>query len=64
VKSHQLKLPNRHRFRVLALMGNHNHLTGPTLIVISVYIDAREATLETRTMAIAEVARVVGSALV
>ena len=37
---------------------------GRAPIVISVYIDAREATLERRTMAIAEVARVVGSALV
>ena len=37
---------------------------GRAPIVISVYIDAREATLERRTMAIAEVARVVGSALI
>ena len=37
---------------------------GRAPIKISVYIDAREATLERRTMAIAEVARVVGSALV
>jgi len=37
---------------------------GRAPIVISVYIDAREATLERRTMAIAEVAHVVGSALI
>ncbi len=37
---------------------------GGAPIVISVYTDAREATPERRTMAIAEVARAVGSALV
>jgi len=36
---------------------------GRAPIVISVYIDAREATLERRTMAIAEVARAVSAAL-